>query len=80
MDIGTIIDIGKTFLDDKDSGGGGSTGLTPIEIYNEVTSQRRLPFKGTPLDPATPTTAPEQVGYDQTRRFWASLLTDYLRG
>ena len=52
----------------------------PIEIYNEVTSQRRLPFKGTPLDPATPTTAPEQVGYDQTRRFWASLLTDYLRG
>ncbi len=79
MDIGTIIGIGKTFLDRGDSGNN-SGGLTPIEMYNQVKGQRREPFRATPLEDATPTVAPEQVGYDQTRRFWASLLTDYLEG
>ncbi len=80
MDIGTAITIGKTFLDRGSSGQGSSKELSPLEAFRQVQGSRRQMLDSQPLDPAGKVGIPQQINYDQTRQFWASLLTDYLRG
>jgi len=79
MDIGTIIGIGKTFLDSGSSGQSSAGQLSPIEAFRLAQGGRGM-IDSQPLDPAGKVSPPQQIGYGQTRQFWASLLTDYLRG
>ena len=81
MDIGTILSIGSTVLSSRRKEGGDSSGMSAMEALDLMSSKnRRIPTLPSPLDPAGKVTAPQQINYDQTRQFWASLLTDYLRG
>tara|TARA_R100001015_G_scaffold4274_1_gene1528 strand:- start:95 stop:334 length:240 start_codon:yes stop_codon:yes gene_type:complete len=79
MDIGTAITIGKTFLDRGGSSEGSAGQLTPLEAFRLAQGNRGM-IDSQPLDPAGKVGMPQQINYDQTRQFWASLLTDYIRG
>jgi hypothetical protein len=80
MDIGTILSIGSTVMASRKKQGGGSGNRFDAANYYEDLRQGRMLMETQPLQPARPVAPPEQVTYDQTRQFWASLLTDYLRG
>ena len=81
MDIGTILSIGSTVMASRRKEGGGSSGMSAMEALDLMsTKDKRIPLGKNPLEPAFQVSPPEQVTYDQTRQFWASLLTDYLRG
>ena len=61
--------------------GGGSGGMSALEAQKLMsTKDMRITPGRNPLEPAFQVSPPEQITYDQTRQFWASLLTDYLRG
>ena len=51
MDIGTIIGIGKTFLDRGSSGEGSAGQLTPLEAFRLAQGGRGM-IDSQPLDPA----------------------------
>ena len=81
MDIGTILSIGSTVMASRRKEGGGSGGMSAIEALDLMsTKNMRITPGRNPLEPALQVSPPEQVTYDQTRQFWANLLTDYLRG
>ena len=81
MDIGTMLSIGSTVMASRRKEGGGSGGMSAIEALDLMsTKNMRITPGRNPLEPAFQVSPPEQVTYDQTRQFWASLLTDYLRG
>ena len=81
MDIGTILSIGSTVVSSRRKEGGGSSGMSALEAQKLMsTKDMRIPLGRNQLEPAFQVSPPEQITYDQTRQFWASLLTDYLRG
>jgi|TARA_R100001086_G_scaffold133054_1_gene69120 hypothetical protein len=81
MDIGTILSIGSTVMASRRKEGGGSGGMSALEAQKLMsTKDMRITPGRNPLEPAFQVSPPEQITYDQTRQFWASLLTDYLRG
>ena len=81
MDIGTILSIGSTVMASRRKEGGGSGGMSALEAQKLMsTKDMRITPGRNPLEPAFQVSPPEQVTYDQTRQFWANLLTDYLRG
>jgi hypothetical protein len=81
MDIGTILSIGSTVMASRRKEGGGSGGMSALEAQKLMsTKDMRITPGRNPLEPAFQVSPPEQITYDQTRQFWANLLTDYLRG